>query len=161
MTRRKGPRTVDDVETLVTLAELVDVVYYKVAGERLTTDVEPEGVADEATEPQQSVQIMLRVGAEALETRVLARLVTGDGRYEVDVGARYTLAEPLELSEEAQHDFVTRVGIMAIYPYVREALYSAATKLRLSPPVLGLIQAGKVQLDDHPRHELPAIEVAT
>jgi hypothetical protein len=38
-------------------------------------------------------------------------------------------------------EFVDRVGVMALYPFVRESIFSTATRLRVKAPVLGLLLA--------------------
>lgn len=138
---------IDDVRELLALTDLSDIVFYQVAAQR-------KDEADQAAEPEEShggeelpVQVFARHDATHIEVRVRAAADGPSALYVVDVGARFTLQRPVEVSPSAMKEFVERVGVMAAFPYVREGVHDLASKLRAPAPLLGLLRAGAVQLE--------------
>lgn len=132
----------------VTLAELADVVFYQVSAQR--KEVADEAVAQLESESEETadfpMQILVRHDETHLEVRVRGVSDRVDATYVLDVGARFTFAQPVEFEPPALQEFVERVGVMAVYPYIREGLHDLAAKLRLPAPLLKLIRGGQVQL---------------
>ena len=133
-----GSRPVDDVGELVDLADLVDVAVLRVAGER------HEG--DDLPDPCQTMQIMQHADAEHLEVRCVMEVITDEGKFVADVASRYDYSEALEVEESVVEDFVAKVAVMAIYPFVRETIHQTAARLRLPAPLLGLLRQGQIEL---------------
>jgi hypothetical protein len=141
-------RRVDSIEEVVSTIELRDVIFYKLLAERIEgTDAEQE-LDDEPASP--AIHVAERHEATRIEVRCKLSFVWDGGRYEVDAAARYELAEPLEIPPAILQEFVKRVGVMAVYPYLRESLHLSSSKLRLEAPVLGLLKAGAIQLTAEP-----------
>lgn len=132
------PRRVDDVVELVDLADLVDVAVLRVSGERHEGEDQPE--------PGQTMQILQHGDVDHIEVRCVMEVVTDEGRFMADVASRYDYIEPLGVEGDVLTEFVARVGVMAAYPFVREAIHQTAARLRLPAPVLGLLRPGQVEL---------------
>ena len=134
------PRTVTDARELLELAELTDIVFYEVLGRR-TSNREEEPL---------SIQIALRLEELLLEIRCRATVAGAGGEYVTDASAVFTLREPIDAHDGVVTEFVERVGVMAVYPYLRESISQSAAKLGLDRPILKLLRPGDVHvtLDD-------------
>lgn len=135
------PRKVDSAAELVGFAELVDMVFYKVAAERL--DI-PEREAHPS--PRQAINVNVWHDDERMEVRCNLEMVHQGGKYDISVAARYKFSEPTLFDAETRDEFIKRVGVMTIYPYLRETVHQSAAKLRMPFPVLGLLKAGEIEL---------------
>ena len=134
-------RRIDDVVELVDLADLVDVSLLRVSGERHEGDEDPE--------PGQSMHILQHADEAHIEVRCVMEVVTAEGRFIADVASRYDYLEPLAVDDAVIEEFTARVGVMATYPFVREAIHQTAARLRLPAPLLGLLRPGQVELTPH------------
>jgi hypothetical protein len=132
------PRIIDDIVDLVRLSDLVDVTLLRVAGER------HEG--SDVPEPSESMQVLQHADQEHIEVRCQMEVVTAEGRYVADVGSTYDFSEPLQVDRAVLEEFTGRVAVMAVYPFVREAIHQTAARLRLPAPLLGLLRQGQVEL---------------
>jgi hypothetical protein len=142
-------RSVGHVEEVVDAAELRDVVFYKILAERVEDTDPPQPADNESASP--AIHVLERHDVTHIEVRCALSFVGEGGRYEVDAAARYELTEPLEIPPAIMREFVTRVGLMAVYPYLRESLHLSASKLRLKAPVMGLLKAGSIELTVEPK----------
>lgn len=139
---------------LAGMVELRDIVFFQVHAERLNST--PKGAADGEVQNEPSQRIGIQIQERHSETHIEVRCIlegeTQDARYVIDAAAQYETETPVEINQDVVEAFVERVGVMAVYPYLREALQSAAAKLRLDAPVLGLLRPGGVKVTpDDPR----------
>ncbi len=88
---------------------------------------------------------MWRHGEQKLGTRFRASISGEGGEFLADAEAIFNLAEPRGLDESVIKDFVERVGVMVVYPFLRSAVAETATKLSLPRPVLSLIRRNEAQ----------------
>ncbi|APE17769.1 hypothetical protein BOH72_23405 [Mycobacterium sp. WY10] len=134
--------TIDDV---VGAAEIDQIVFHEISARRMYED-EPT-LGDIAAAP---LQVAVRGEGNGLEVRCRIELTHEGGRYVVDGSICYhlqfseseTADDQVTIPEDVVDRFVTNVGIMAIYPYLREALHQAGSRLGLKPAVLPLLRAG-------------------
>ncbi|MBM4468150.1 hypothetical protein GS502_01265 [Rhodococcus hoagii] len=131
-------RVVRDARELLQLAELTDIVFHEIHGKRVD-NTEDDGAF--------SLNVMTRSEPQLLEIRCHATASGAGGEYVADVSAVFTLSEPVELSPDVTREFAEKVGVMAVYPYVRESMTQSGAKLGLDRPVLPLLRAGDVKLD--------------
>lgn len=136
MSDDRAPRVITDARELLELTELTDIAFYEI-GARRNPDVEDTPV---------SIDIALRREELLLEIRCRATVLGGGGEYLVDASAVFTLQEPVQAPEAAIAEFVERVGVMSVYPYLREAITQSAAKLGLDRPVLRLLRPGDVHV---------------
>lgn len=125
------PRPANAAE-LLRYTELTEVRTYELRGRRVAA-----GEASESTP-----DIAVKVSETALETRMRLEVTTESAVLFSDMSVVYSLSEPLELAQDVVREFVERVGIMAVFPFVREAVFATAARLTVTPPVLGLLRAG-------------------
>jgi hypothetical protein len=129
---------IGSAKDLLDLAELSDIVYYAVSATR-RDEAGPEGTSHEFA------IFVLHDGAR-IEVRCRAVVDTSDAQYVVDASSRFELKHPVEITDDAKQEFVEKVGLMAVYPYIRETVAASAAKLRLAQPLVGLLQAGNVSI---------------
>ncbi|MEE2061737.1 hypothetical protein [Rhodococcus artemisiae] len=136
MSAAPQPRTVTDARELLDLAELTDIVFYETYARR-TSDGEDNPLA---------IQIALRREELVLEIRCRATVAGAGGEYLTDASAVFTLHEPIEAPDTVVAEFVERVGVMSVYPYLRESITQSAAKLGLDRPILKLLRPGDVHV---------------
>ncbi|SRR6266568_1819549 len=132
-------KVVDSPKDLIDVVELTDVVFYQVSGLRLAAGADPE-------DRKLEIEVAIRLGTHVLEVRCRASIRGGGGEYLCDASAEFTLRCALEIPDPVLIEFVERVGVMAVYPYLREAITESAAKLRLDVPVLSLLRPGDVRI---------------
>jgi hypothetical protein len=128
---------ISEVDELVRLAELRDVIFYEVSGKRS---------GNEDSEPQPFVlRSMFRHDATQLGTRFQVSVSGHGGDYIADAEAIFALSQPAEINPTALKEFIERVGVMVVYPFLREAVADVATRLSLRRPVLNLLRVGEAR----------------
>lgn len=140
-------RNVNTTQELLGFVELTDVTTYAVHGQRFDDDDEHE--------PRQQINVALKRTEQSISTRVRLEHGTRDALFLADIAATYALSEPVTISEAVARDFAERVGIMAVYPYLRETISATAVRLRVDVPFLKLLLPGQIKLAD-PESELEA-----
>lgn len=151
-------RVVDTIEELVDLVELRDIVVYEVRARRADggfdlefDDVDELGVfADEGDDDDEmrptlrGVQVMTRSDERTLDVRVVARVDNSAAVVNVDLAAVYSKAAEFEIAADVLTDFVARVSLMSLFPFIREVVLTESTRLGASMK-LGLLKASSLQ----------------
>jgi len=146
MTQPDGLPLVESVEELLQMVELDDIIYYGVTAVRREQPGGPE-------DPTESTQLFVLHEGVRLEVRCRVVVETLDAAYQVDVASRFELQHPVEITEDVRQLFVEKVGLMAVYPYVRETITESAAKLRLGQPLMKLLRSGQVNITPLPPSE--------
>lgn len=133
------PRDAISAADVLGVSELTDIVVYEVAARRL-----PDDGAD--VEPADEFSVNARSANESFETRGRLYLRTTEAEFVVEVGAIYILTDSVRLPPHVAAEFIERVGVMALYPFVREQVFSAARRLGVGAPILGLLRAGQFRV---------------
>ncbi|MBI9113625.1 hypothetical protein [Sanguibacter suaedae] len=120
---------------MLPVVELTEIKVYEITGRRIDDP-------DAAVEPEQSLDVQARGSENWFETRVKLSVDTSEAQLLADVGAVFTFSEPLKVPQVAAGEFVEKVGVMAVYPFLREHIFTTAGRLGVAPPVLGLLRAG-------------------
>lgn len=132
-------RTIDSTIALLEAVELTRITHYEVSGRRHA----PDATVDEGVKPP---QVMVRKSELEIETRMRMVVETDVAAFTADISATYTLSEPANVPDEVVTDFLERVGLMAVYPYAREAIHTSASRLAVDAPILGLLRTGSVRI---------------
>lgn len=140
MTAETGSR-IAEVGELLALADLTGITTYAISGERHS-----DGAVHE---PQQEMLVAVREEQLGFETRIQLTQTTPEAKLVADIGATYTLERPVTLAPGIMNEFVERVGVMAIFPYLREAVSTTATRIGVPAPIYGLMRQGQVHLTPH------------
>lgn len=130
-------------EQLLGLAELEDIVYYAVSATR-RNEPGPEVTTD-------AFALFVLHDGLRIEVRCRATIDTADAQYVVDAASRFALKQPITIAEDAKKEFVQRVGLMAVWPYIRESVAESAAKLRLGPLQLKLLRSEDIVMTSSPQ----------
>lgn len=133
---------IESAQQLLGLAELEDVVYYGMSAVR--RDEEAPGKASD------SYALFVFHDELRLEVRCQATVDTDDAQFMVDAASRFLLSEPVSITEDARQEFVQKVGMLAVWPYIRETISANAAKLRLAPMQVRLLRAEDVHITSTP-----------
>jgi hypothetical protein len=155
------PRVVDVVD-LLQLVELTEVHFYEISGRRRVQDTSDGDSSDEvdaeavipAAPGHPSISVMMRSSPTFIEVRTRLALLHEGVEFAVDAAALYRTQVPVAYTEDLRTEFAERVGVMALWPFLREALHTHAAKLRTTLPLLGLLRAGQVDLEQLSVEEL-------
>lgn len=140
MTEEPERRSVGSASELLKLVVLEDIDFYEVSGRR-------RAVRDDEVSGAPVIQIQQRLTDEVFEIRCIVDVEAPDATYRVDAAARFVLEEPLDVPEAVAKDFVERAGVMAVYPFVREAVLETSARLGAGRLVMAMMKAGRVNVD--------------
>ncbi len=122
---------IETAAELLPEGELVDVRFLELSG---VIRSEPRENF-ESNDVEQSLTVMVGTGPRVVEVRVEATVGTLTADYRVVAATQFKITSEAEFTEEAAGEFAERVGVMAVYPYLREAVQSMSARLREEPPV--------------------------
>ena len=135
-------RRVADAAEMLPLVELTEIRVYEVAGRRAAVAED----RDDRTAGE-SLAVSAQGSDTWFETRAKMIVRTEDADLVAHAGAVFTYAEPLEVPEAVAAEFVEKVGVMAVFPFLREQVFSSAARLGVAPPVVGLLRAGGFRIE--------------
>jgi hypothetical protein len=102
--------------------------------------------ASDSEEAEQAIQVQIGQKPGLIEVRVRLDLKTTAARYQVDAASQFRFPEEHEVSEDVAREFAEAVGVMSVYPYLREFVQSSSARLSLPPVTLPLLRQGEVDL---------------
>ncbi|NTW41604.1 MAG: hypothetical protein HGA44_17285 [Cellulomonadaceae bacterium] len=114
--------------------ELTEVRTYSLVGRRDDSDRSEDITPD----------IGIRVTQEEIETRMRIAVNTGEAYLEADMSVVHLVQRPVNLWAHVVTEFIERVSVMAVYPFVREAVFTTASRLGVDAPVLGMVRGGQL-----------------
>lgn len=118
--------------------ELTDVFPTELSAARANNDV--------ASGLEQSQELLWRDIDGGFEILLRASISARDASYRVGLVAQYKRAEPFDADEPVVKEFIEKVAIMTLWPYLRSAVSELGTRLRTSTITLGLLRQGGVSL---------------
>lgn len=130
---------VKSFDDLLKLIEMIDVLPYEVSAKRKDTPGEKPTTGRFESEAELGVQFLRQ--ADRLIVRLRMPIDTHEANILADVGVIYSLESHVAVDTDIMTEFVAKVGVLAAFPFVREAIFGMATRLRITPPLLGIIQA--------------------
>ena len=133
---------VEDARELLQLGELSGIRFNGFSAERIAGG---EPVTDEE-QAEQSIQVSIGQNPGLIEVRVQLELTTSAAKYVADAASQYRYPDDHEVSEEVARQFAEAVGVMAVYPYLRELVQTSSARLSLPPVTLPLMRQGEVNL---------------
>lgn len=140
----EAERELDDIHEALQIYDLTDVKYYRISGHRVEHD---ETKTEDQASGQAEFQSLTRQEPGRLEARFRATMRGTQCHLVVDLGLFYTSDEPVKMSRDTMREFLSNVAFMAAYPYMRESLFTSATRLGVDPPLLGLVRLGEFEFD--------------
>lgn len=138
---------------LVEHMQVVDIIFYRCS-------LEFDDAADqgpwETVDLQFITQIRPRLTGVDYRCKVVVPLPTGD--IVADAAIIYDAGQPIAMTREAVGDFGNRAALMALYPYLRQAVSDLSSRLPLRVSPLPLLPAGDVAFSVEDLPENIAIE---
>ena len=128
--------SIADAKQLLALTELDGILYHEVGATRRA----------ESRETEVNIDISLRRDERKIEVRCAAEVVGEDADFRTDASAVFSLDGPVEITDAALAEFVERVGVMTVYPYLRESIHQLAAKLEVRRPVMKLLRPGDIKV---------------
>jgi len=141
VTEKVSPVT--SAEDLSKTIELIDVWPYEVSAKRKGEPTEPPSL-ETLNDTDAELVVQFSRDDDRLIIRLRLPVDTSDAEFLADIGVVYELPTDIQVEPAVIAEFVSKVAVFAAYPFVREAIFGMATRLRVTPPVLGIIRA-------HPR----------
>ena len=118
--------------------ELANVITYELAA--LLLDPGSEAHLD------QTSNFMVRQDDDVIEARWKQVVTTEEARITADIGLLFKKTQAFTCSQEVTKEFVEGVAIMVLVPFIREAVFAAAARLGVAPPLLPLVRPGQLTL---------------
>ncbi|MDP9848681.1 hypothetical protein [Streptosporangium lutulentum] len=161
-------------EELESVLELRQIYFFEISSRRWGSNPGSAEVAPEADE--HNLQVMNKLEKERLSVRARMEIKTTQAQIIVDVAAIFSLEEgglflsaeedgpdePSEsdvfLEEETLKQFMEEVGVPALFPFIRESVHSAARRIGVKAPIIGLLKPGGVTLKANAlKHDLDSL----
>lgn len=136
------PKNVADARELLQFAELHGVQPVRFLAERI-----PRSARESGDVPEDAVGFRPFLNHDELRTRVRMRMVSEDAVLESEFEARWRFSEPVTFGAAVLIEFMEKVALMTIVPFLRESLASNAARLHVQVPELGLVRQGEVALN--------------
>jgi len=111
-------RQIADVHELLQALNIVGVNYYTVSAEREEGDVDAPAPEDIAPE----FGLRIRHDGAELGVRLRVEILSSVGRVVVDAAMEYDSESEFEVSNEIAFEYANEVAVMALLPYMREAV---------------------------------------
>ncbi|MBH0009987.1 hypothetical protein [Salinibacterium sp. SWN1162] len=139
----------EQVSELLASGELIDVRFLSFSAALR----EGEPLDEDSDEIDKDMQVMVGGSPGIIEIRVDFNVTTAEADYAVVAATQFHYDEDeFDVSEEVGKTFAETVGVMAIFPYIREGLQSMSLRLRQEAITLPLLRNGQVVLTN-PRPE--------
>lgn len=139
-------RVVTDVAELVNLVQLSDIFLVELRAARL----EDTRLPTPEKEIPVANQIFQRTTESEIEIRLISTVENELARFSADVVVQYTKLEEFDATDDALQDFTRRVGLMAGYPYIREAISDLSTKLRTPTITMSIVRPDDIKFSPIP-----------
>lgn len=139
---------------LVEDVEILAITFLEIAARRIEQgDEDTESDLDDADDegdqiqPSHLLQTGHRKDDHGFRIRVRTEIPLKRGNVVSDIAVEYELSSLLasELSEELMLEFVNRVGVMALIPYLRQSVADVTQRVFGSPLTMPMIRAGDLQ----------------
>jgi hypothetical protein len=127
---------IQSAQELLIHGELVDVRYHSLSA--VTLDEPRESF--ESDDVEQTVEVQFGSADRVIEVRANVLVKTRIAEYSVTGVTQFHVEDGVDYSDEAAAEFAEKVGVMAIYPYLREAIQSLTTRLHESPVTMPLMR---------------------
>lgn len=150
---------IDRILALVDKSELNDVQYHELHVKRsavnsaeVRAEDEPEDSTD-STNGTFGVRPQFRFDEESFGFRLVGEITSPVGEVRVSVAGEYALLDGApELDRKLVKMFGNQVGVMALYPFLRESIATLTAKAFGTPVFVPLIERGDVEfeMDEEP-----------
>lgn len=147
MSNELSAEDIADVQAIIAASELRSVEYYEMSGRRYDATQS----AEEAETGELRIVVQQRADVDSFGVRLNATLTLSIGEAQVSVAGEYALTEELELTTRSVQLFANEVGVMTVYPYLREAVATITGRVFKQPLHMQMITRGDIVTEVEPR----------
>lgn len=149
-----------DVETIEELLEILSLVAMKPFEHSALLTEQPE-TTDPSGQPKEAPADTGDAGPTAdtslgfsdylseteMHLRFRLQVKHAGATYVADIASVYLMSEPIALNRSVLIEFAERVGIMSVFPYLRESISTSAARMGLTAPLVGLLRPGDFRIE--------------
>ncbi|WP_146341313.1 hypothetical protein [Nesterenkonia sp. NBAIMH1] len=137
------------VKELLPQLTLMDVEFLELRAVRAGEEHEEqlEDIDEDAVKPSFELKFSQNKKRDKLRIRLRMETQSTEGVVEAEVAAIYEMSESSKLGPDVMLEFANRVGVMALLPYLREALHSMSLKVFGERLLMPMIPAGELRFD--------------
>lgn len=137
-----------DILELVGSVELKDVACLQLMADRRADQVTGlPAAAEEEGDSDLHFEVHPVLWGPLIEIWFRARVETSNATFVAAYAAQYERPDDDEIPDDVRRDFVERVAVMAVLPYVREAIHSLGARLRVTAPLMPILRQGEFRLN--------------
>lgn len=145
--RETSSTTLEELEALL---ELRRVFFLESSSRRWDS-----GIGDKETPPANIIndlQVMQTVDEKNISVRGRMTVKTPQAILIADAVAVFSIEgdgdnnEGEDFSDDLMRQFVERIAVPILYPFIRESIYDGARKIGVKPPALNILRSGNVSL---------------
>ncbi|RPE77802.1 MULTISPECIES: hypothetical protein [unclassified Frondihabitans] len=140
-TAEAEPKVIADIHEMLATLELVGIKFFEMSAKVDEDPIEGEPLPEAS--PSYSLKLMGDL--DSLTVRLRAEMFTPEGRIVADAGAQYRSQVPYTAEESIRLEFANRVGIMALAPFLREAIATTSLRVLDKSYLLPLLRAGDLE----------------
>jgi hypothetical protein len=138
------------LEELVEFSDIESISYFEIAATRVESDelLEP-GDHDEQIQPTHLLQTAHRGSEDGFRVRIRTEIEVDVGSIVVDVAAEYTLvnATTAQITPELMVDFVNKVAVMTLVPYLRNAVADITLRVFGTALTMPIMRRGELEFE--------------
>lgn len=146
MTAKKSVRVIDDIMELMEIVNLTAIRPFALVAQVTGP------AADPPTEPEITLEYAELLTEVEFHTRFKLEVKESDATYVADIASIYEMSEPVKLDHAVAIDFAERVGFMATFPFLREAITTSAARMGRAIPLIGLMRPGDFKIEVESEH---------
>ncbi|WP_374009891.1 hypothetical protein [Leifsonia sp. LS-T14] len=128
------------VEQVAEDAELESILTFELSARNTEVESDP----DEEIEPSHVLILASKDDGKGFQVRLRTDIETREAEIVADLAVRFGLTElsAKDISEEVMLDFVNKVALMALLPYVRQSIADLTQRVFGSPLLMPLMKRG-------------------
>lgn len=135
---------VASVHAIIANSELRGIEYYEISAKRAEGAPSATDGPDEA---QLSITVQQRHDENSFGVRLVSKVAIELGTVTASVAGEYNLLNGHQPTVRALQLFTNEVGIMTVFPYLREAIATATARVFGQAMQLPIMQRGQVAVD--------------
>lgn len=137
------PRQLTSVGELLELSDIRGIEFHEISAKR---SPDFSGPAGDGTDYAVKFDLSDMTTPTELHVRCRATLSLETSTFVIDVSAAYEYSEPCEYSPEIRQEFVERVGMMSVYPFIRQNIHALSVQIGETPVLLPILRANSIKL---------------
>lgn len=137
------PRELNSVQDLLELSDIKGLDFHELSAKR---NPEATGPATDGEDYSVKFDLSDMTTPTELNVRCRATLALQSSTLVVDVSAGYEFSEPCAYSPELRQEFMERVGMMSIYPFIRQNFHAMSVQIGETPILLPILRANSIKL---------------